>query len=203
MPLPVFLILFVLGIILAIVGGIMNLVFSFQESMLWGLAVFLVPLASLVFTIMFWGRPGVRKALFLGLGGLLLMLGSLIGLNASMPGLAERFAAEAKDGTFNPSEIGMVIQPDGSTASLPSEMAADKNDRFYSGVKHATTAATLTQTAKSKADWKKVATHWDQAIARMEAVPAEHPKHAVAQTKVAEYQKNLAYAQQNAQQNAQ
>ncbi len=67
---------------------------------------------------------------------------------------------------------------------------------FYNAVNKATSAAELTQTAKTKAQWNTVATNWRQAIALMKAVPKANANHKVAQQKVVEYQKNLNYAQQ-------
>jgi hypothetical protein len=67
---------------------------------------------------------------------------------------------------------------------------------FYNAVNKATSAAELTQTAKTKAQWNTVATNWQQAIALMKAIPKANPNHKVAQQKVVEYQKNLNYAQQ-------
>jgi hypothetical protein len=45
-------ILAILGIILALVGGIWFLVVAFSESVLWGLGVLIVPLVGLVFLAM-------------------------------------------------------------------------------------------------------------------------------------------------------
>ena len=59
-------------------------------------------------------------------------------------------------------------------------------------------AATLTQSATLKDDWKLVASEWQEAIALMKAVPPSHPQHIVAQQKAIEYQRNLDYAQNNA-----
>jgi methionine-rich copper-binding protein CopC len=70
---------------------------------------------------------------------------------------------------------------------------------FSDAVNKATSAAQLTQTAQTAEEWQTVATDWQAAIALMQAVPEGDPNYAVAQQKVAEYQKNLEYAQQNAQ----
>jgi hypothetical protein len=58
-------------------------------------------------------------------------------------------------------------------------------------------AAELTQTAEFKEDWSRVAILWQQAIEHMQAVPASHPNHAIAQQKLGEYTRNLQYAQSN------
>ena len=55
-------------------------------------------------------------------------------------------------------------------------------------------ASKMVQVAKTKAEWQKVAEHWDSAVTFMQAVPTSHPKHTIAQKKVLEYQANLDYA---------
>ncbi|MBW4548074.1 MAG: hypothetical protein KME25_27085 [Symplocastrum torsivum CPER-KK1] len=87
-------------------------------------------------------------------------------------------------------------KPVAQKASAPAAQASAPATAFYNAVNNATSAAELTQTAKTKAQWNTVATNWQQAIALMKAVPKANPNHKVAQQKVAEYQKNLNYAQQ-------
>jgi len=86
--------------------------------------------------------------------------------------------------------------PVAQKASAPAAQASAPTTAFYNAVNNATSAAELTQTAKTKAQWNTVATNWQKAIALMKAVPKANPNHKVAQQKVAEYQKNLNYAQQ-------
>lgn len=69
---------------------------------------------------------------------------------------------------------------------------------FTKGIDKATGAATLAQSAQSKQDWDEVASGWVQAIAAMQAVPAESPKRAFAQKKVVEYLQYLDVAIQKA-----
>ncbi len=57
-------------------------------------------------------------------------------------------------------------------------------------------AATLTQSAQTAADWQLVASQWQRAIALLQSLPADHPQYQAAQAKIAEYQQNLAVAQQ-------
>jgi hypothetical protein len=86
--------------------------------------------------------------------------------------------------------------PVAQKASAPAAQASAPATAFYNAVNKATSAAELTQMAKTKAQWNTVTTNWQQAIALMKAVPKANPNHKVAQQKVAEYQKNLNYAQQ-------
>jgi hypothetical protein len=50
------LILTVIGVIGALVGGIWFLIVAFGESPLWGLGCMFVPLVSLIFLVKFWGQ---------------------------------------------------------------------------------------------------------------------------------------------------
>ncbi|NJP08220.1 MAG: YncE family protein [Leptolyngbyaceae cyanobacterium RU_5_1] len=51
----------------------------------------------------------------------------------------------------------------------------------------------LGKTASSEQDWRKAVEHWRQAIALLQAIPDSHPKAAIAQQKLAEYQGHLDY----------
>lgn len=81
-------------------------------------------------------------------------------------------------------------------ASAPAAPASTPATAFYNAVNKATSAAQLTQTAKTKAQWNTVAANWQQAIALMKTVPKTNRNSKVAQQKAVEYQKYLEYAQQ-------
>lgn len=67
-------------------------------------------------------------------------------------------------------------------------------DSFKEAVNQAMSAAKLTQTAKTKAEWNQVVSLWEKAIAHLNLVPQTHPNYAKAQQKITEYQRNLEYA---------
>lgn len=71
------------------------------------------------------------------------------------------------------------------------------DDPFREGSRQAMSAAELTQTAEFREDWSQVAILWQQALSHMEAVPVAHPSYDLAQQKLAEYARNLQYAQSN------
>lgn len=73
----IFLILFVLGFLVATAGGIIGLVEAFRVNTVWGLLYLLVPFAALVFFIKFWNRRGARNGFLLWIGGLAVSLLSL------------------------------------------------------------------------------------------------------------------------------
>ncbi|NEQ22185.1 MAG: hypothetical protein F6K28_23925 [Microcoleus sp. SIO2G3] len=115
---------------------------------------------------------------------------------ASPTPVAEASAPAAK---ASPTPVAKASAPTAKASPTPVAQKASAPapaTAFYNAVNKATSAAELTQTAKTKAQWNTVATNWQQAIAFMKAVPKANPNHKVAQQKVAEYQKNLNYAQQ-------
>lgn len=74
----VFLILFVLGILLSTVGGVIGLVDAFRVSPTWGLLSFFVPFALLVFCIKFWGsRKWAKISLMTTMAGLVATLAGI------------------------------------------------------------------------------------------------------------------------------
>ena len=76
--------------------------------------------------------------------------------------------------------------------------AATKSEPWKNGVTKAFSAATLTQTAKSTEEWNVVVADWEAAIASMKQVPKNNTNYAIAQKKVSDYERNLAYAKQRA-----
>ncbi|MEO6171605.1 MAG: hypothetical protein ABIP02_00660 [Arenimonas sp.] len=69
--------LMILGLILAVVGGIWLLVVAFQTSILWGICTLLIPFVSLVFVVMHWQAS--KNPFLLQIAG-----GVLIGIAAAM-----------------------------------------------------------------------------------------------------------------------
>lgn len=84
----------------------------------------------------------------------------------------------------------------------PSPSAQPKTDwttQFKQAQDKAASAATHAQSATSKEDWELVVSRWQQAVDLLRAVPATSPLQAMAQPKLAEYQRHLAYAQKQLQ----
>ncbi|MEB3251247.1 MAG: hypothetical protein VKO01_03800 [Cyanobacteriota bacterium] len=70
-----FILLFLLGVILSLLGGLIGIVDAFKVSPFWGLLTLLIPFALLIFCIKFWERRRwARNSLILGLLGLLSMV---------------------------------------------------------------------------------------------------------------------------------
>ncbi|MBF2077438.1 MAG: hypothetical protein IGR76_02685 [Synechococcales cyanobacterium T60_A2020_003] len=84
----------------------------------------------------------------------------------------------------------------GSPATSPEATPPASENAFQDGLAKGMAAATLAQTAKSTDDWGLVVSQWQQAIDAFKAVPESSPDYATAQQKIAEYEGNLAIAQQ-------
>lgn len=82
----------------------------------------------------------------------------------------------------------------------PTLVHAAKEDAYQLAIEQAASATTISQSAQSKDDWKLVASRWQKAIDVLKIVPSVHPKFAQSQKKLAEYTRNLDYAQQKANQ---
>ncbi len=194
MGMVVFGILILLGFLLSMAANVTNIVQAFQESVTWGLVVFLVPLAIFVFVIKFWQKKWISRVFLMSIGGAALSMGSMVGLIATMPEdmrnevfAGEGYYDESWDGEFQSYE----------TQSYNSDAVFEP---FAEGVRFATTAANQAQTAQTAAEWNEVANNWEYAIGMMRSVPGADSNFEVAQQKVEEYAKNFNYASQNAQQ---
>lgn len=124
----VFLLLFLLGALLATIGGIAGVVDAFRVSTVWGLLALFIPFALLVFCIKFWReRKWARNSLLMSLGGLLAMivaipLGGGIGMLANRNGASQDFEDFTIEG--QPDVDGTVVEPDAGaegTAEVPAE----------------------------------------------------------------------------------
>jgi hypothetical protein len=74
-----------------------------------------------------------------------------------------------------------------------------RSEAFRWAVNRAISAAELTQTASSQAEWNQVVSWWKESIDLMKTVPLSSPNYQVAQEKLLEYGRNLQYAQSKAQ----
>ncbi|MBV8885457.1 MAG: retroviral-like aspartic protease family protein [Chroococcidiopsidaceae cyanobacterium CP_BM_RX_35] len=85
-------------------------------------------------------------------------------------------------------------------ASVPKlvEPNSGQPDYYELAQSKAYSAWSTSQFAHSSADWHLVALQWQEAITLLQALPAGSLAKALAQTKIAEYQHQLTYAQQQA-----
>ncbi|WP_254568411.1 hypothetical protein [Oscillatoria sp. HE19RPO] len=89
---------------------------------------------------------------------------------------------------FAPSVMLSPPSPEDEVTAIPPE------DAFRQAVNAAMTAATLTQSARTQAQWQTVESWWSEAVTLMEAVPPHSPDRPVAEQKAVEYQTNWSYA---------
>jgi predicted aspartyl protease len=102
-----------------------------------------------------------------------------------------------------PTTPAATVSPVAASATpqpTPDASAADAtaNQHYQDAVNRASSAFNISQSARSQDDWQLVASRWQQAIDLLEQIPASSSNHTQVQQKIAEYQRNLAYAQQQA-----
>jgi predicted aspartyl protease len=89
------------------------------------------------------------------------------------------------------------------TTAKPAQTAVPKTnqpDSYTQAIARASAAYSISKSAQSRDDWRLVAARWQQAIDLMAAVPTSSPNHAEAARKLADYRRDLAYAQSQANQ---
>lgn len=84
-----------------------------------------------------------------------------------------------------------AIAPSSQPTLSPKEVYEQALDAGYS-------AATIAQSAQSVSDWQLVSSRWQEAIQLLQQVPPSSSYRAIAQSKIAQYQRNLRIAQQQA-----
>lgn len=141
---------------------------------------------------------------------LLVLLSSTLAVAATACSLSSRSATESSNfNASSPDSSGTVqvstAQPslnNSLPANRPAEQgstaapAAPQADPFLQAIERATGAFNISRSAQSQDDWRLVANRWQQAIDLMAAVPVSSPHHRQAVQKLAEYRRNLAFAQQ-------
>lgn len=84
-----------------------------------------------------------------------------------------------------------------STVELPATAAHRPVSTAYTdAINLASSAVGLGQQATSSDDWDLVVSRWEQSIQELKRVPTEDQHYAIAQTKIKEYERNLAHAKQ-------
>ena len=66
--------IYMLGSLVALVGGVIVLIEAFKKSVLWGLLSFCIPFAVFVFVAQNWSNEKVRKGFFIWLAGFGVMI---------------------------------------------------------------------------------------------------------------------------------
>ncbi|WP_426542496.1 hypothetical protein [Dapis sp. BLCC M126] len=180
----------ILGLILAIVGGIWGLVQAFAEGTLWGATYLLIPFAFVIFYMANWSKRQIRKNFILIIVGLIL---SLLGSTFLGNHINNKFVVDS------------ASIPDISNISNNSENNSEKTeaieviaDPFREGINAATKAAELAQVANTQAEWNEVAITWHQALVLMKEVPESHPQYEAAKNRIDLYRNNREIAKKKA-----
>lgn len=84
-----------------------------------------------------------------------------------------------------------AVAPPPAPAELPP-------DPYPQALEQAANAVNMSRAAQSQDDWRLVVSRWQQAVQLMQQVPPDSPNRASAQSKLGEYRRNLAIAQQQA-----
>ncbi|PSB30577.1 retropepsin-like aspartic protease family protein [Stenomitos frigidus] len=80
----------------------------------------------------------------------------------------------------------------------PQPVTTSSLDPYKLALEKADSAGNITISAQSKDDWNLVASRWQQAIQFLRSIPSGSPYRSLAQSKLTEYQRNLAYAKRQA-----
>lgn len=98
--------------------------------------------------------------------------------------------------TAQPLSASVETPPAQDASNRP--VPASEAEPFAAAVQNATSAAALTQTAQTTAEWAAVGVQWDNAMQLMMKVSADHEQYEIAQDRIPTYQANRDYAFTNA-----
>lgn len=138
-------------------------------------------------------------AAVLALGSLSALLVSCQGSDSASqtaPPAPEVAQAASPPATESMSAATEPVAPDSAPTATSEAPPKPQRSYFRDAVNRASSAVAIGQSAQSPDDWTLAANRWQQAIDLMQQVPTEDPDYSRAQTKVREYQQNLAAVQQ-------
>jgi len=125
---------------------------------------------------------------------LLLSVGLVSAACSLVPG--DRPSSEVPQATVAASPVASPSPT--SPAASPAAPSPQQPDFYQLAISRASSAVTISQSARSQDDWRLVASRWQQAIDLLASVPTSSPNRSQAQAKLSEYRRNLTYAQQQA-----
>lgn len=139
--------------------------------------------------------PSLDRAAILLLSGTL----ALINVGCSQVNSLWSFNEQPEPvASVSPSPADDLADDPEPVATPISQPPLSAKDTYERGLDAAYSAASLGQSAQSPEDWQLVMSRWQEAIKLLKGVPSSSPYHAIAQSKIAEYQSNLRIAQQQA-----
>lgn len=120
-----FLLLVILGLVLAVVGGIVTVVDAFRVSPVWGLVAWFIPFGMVVYWVKYWGRKWAKNGFYFSLsslGALLLSVPFLSGFLAQQSGEFGTAPEESLTGEGTPLDSVPIPMP-GDEAATDEEFA--------------------------------------------------------------------------------
>jgi predicted aspartyl protease len=126
---------------------------------------------------------------------ILLLAGFLAGISACQESLFSSVDSAPPEPA--PASETVTASP-GETTPSPETAPPSAAETYQQAIAKASSAFTMSQSAQSQDDWRLVTSRWQQAIDLMAGIPAATPQHQIAQQKLTEYRRNLAYAEQQA-----
>jgi len=144
-------------------------------------------------------KLSTSRAAIIFLAGTLTLAGVGCSSNRQRIASSDRTPPVATEKT--PSAAPLKVESAAPPARLEAEEVKPKAiqpNYFELALDKAYSAAIISQSAQSLDDWRLVVSQWQEAIALMKAVPASSPLKAIAQTKIAQYQRHITHAQQQA-----
>jgi predicted aspartyl protease len=94
----------------------------------------------------------------------------------------------------------VAVPSNGAASAATSEPFPVSGDAYKLALEKATSAKNIGQSALSEDDWNLAASRWQQAVDYLKSLPSSSPHRAIAQTKLTEFQRELAKAKQKASQ---
>ncbi len=95
----------------------------------------------------------------------------------------------------SPAPVASPVKP---SATTQPPAATSRADAYKLALEKADSAGNIAISAQSQDDWNLVASRWQQAIQLMRSIPSSSPYRSTAQTKLTQYQRNLAAAKKQA-----
>ncbi len=144
----------------------------------------------------FMPKLSISRAAIIFLSGTLAVIGVACNSDRQMSNVHDNILAGTTESNSNP-----ALTPSATAANWQSkkvESPSRQPNLFDLALDKAYGAVSISESAHSLEDWNLVVSQWQEAIALMKAVPQNSPYEAIAKTKVAEYQRNLTYAQHQA-----
>lgn len=120
---------------------------------------------------------------------------------AAAVAIASCVSCSASDSPQTTAEMPVAIAspvPSPETVATPQPQTPTPEAIYKQALDAAQSATTISQSAIGSQDWLIVGRQWQRAIALLQSLPESYPQKEQAAQKIAEYQRNLTYAEQEA-----